>query len=65
MVGAEGIIWKFVTLDCWKMYLPKPELLKMSLKNSSTTTDIFVKSHDVVLQLHENRKQTLLPYNGL
>ena len=30
---------------------------KMSPKNSSTTTDIFDKSHDV-LKLHESQKQT-------
>ena len=28
------------------------------LKSSSTTAELFDTSHDVVLKLHENRKQT-------
>ena len=56
MVSAEGENWKFVLLDCRKMHLRTPEQLKMSLKTSSTTTDNFDKSRDVVLQLHGNRK---------
>ena len=34
-----------------------PEKLKMSLKNLSTMTNIFDKSHDVVLKFHEDQKQ--------
>ena len=34
----RGRIWKFVTLDCRKMHFQTPEQLKMSFKNSSTTT---------------------------
>ena len=55
MVGAEGKNWKIVTLDYQKQ---TSEELKMSLKDSSTITDILDISHDVVLKLHENRKQT-------
>ena len=50
--------WKFVSLYCRKMHLRAPEQLKMSLKSSSTTTEIFDKSQDVELKLHKNRKQT-------
>ena len=50
-------MWKSVTLDYGKMHLRAPEQLKMSPKNSSTTTDTFEKSHDV-LKLHESQKQT-------
>ena len=38
------------------MHLQAPEQLKISLKNSSTKTDIFDKSNDVVLILHKNGK---------
>ena len=34
-----------------------PEKLKMSLKNLSTMTNIFDKSHDKVLKFHEDQKQ--------
>ena len=34
----------FVTLDCPKMHLRAPEQLKLSLKNSTATSDIFDKS---------------------
>ena len=44
-------LWKFDTLDA-------PKQLKVSVKSSSTTTDILNKSHDVILKLHKNRKQT-------
>ena len=40
------------------MHLQALEHVKMPLKNLSTTTDIFGKSHDVVLKLHKNQKQT-------
>ena len=36
------------------MHLEGLKQLKMSLKNLSTTTEIFYKSHDVVLKFHEN-----------
>ena len=50
-------IWKFVTQDCWRMHLRAPKQLKISLKKSSTTTDIFDKSHDVVLKLTRPHSQ--------
>ena len=58
LVAPRGKIWKFVTPDCRKMHFGALEQLKMTLKNSSKTTDIFDKSRDVVLKLHKNRKQT-------
>ena len=59
MVGNEGKkAYRFVTVDCRKMHLRAPEHLKMSLKKLSLTADIFGKSHDVVLKLHQNWKQT-------
>ena len=59
MVGNEGKkAYRFVTVDCRKMHLRAPEQLKMSLKIFLTTTDIFGDSHDVVLKLHKNRKQS-------
>ena len=30
----RGKIWKFVILDCWKIYLQAPEQLRMSLGNN-------------------------------
>ena len=56
--APSGKIWKFVTRDFWKMHLLTQEQLKMFLKKLSTMTDIFDKSHDVMLKLHKNRKQT-------
>ena len=56
-MGGEGKIWKFVTLDYCKMHLRAPEQLKMSLKNLSITTEIFDKSHELVLKLRENWKE--------
>ena len=55
MVGA-----KEKNLEICLSRLPENAFVKMqmSLKNSSTTTDILDKSHDVVLKLHENCKQT-------
>ena len=40
------------------MHMRAPEQLKMFLKISPTTADILDKSHDVMLKLHKNRKQT-------
>ena len=40
------------------MHLRAPEHVKMSLKNLSTTADIFGKSQDVVLKFHKNGEQT-------
>ena len=40
------------------MHFGAPEQLKSSLKNSSATTEIFDKSQNMELKLHENRKQT-------
>ena len=34
------------------------EQLKLVLKNLATSTKFFDKSHDVVLKLNQNRKQT-------
>ena len=42
------------------MHLQASEQLKMYLKKSSTTTNIFDKSHDVMLKLNKNWKETYL-----
>ena len=52
MMGAEGIKLSL------EMHLRAQEQLKMSLKNVSAMKNIFERSHDVVLKLHENRNQT-------
>ena len=57
MVGAKGANFGYSSL-CRKMHMRAPEQLKMFLKNSPTTADILDKSHDVMLKLHKNRKQT-------
>ena len=40
------------------MHLQSPEQQEMSLKSSSTMKEIFDKSQDMELKLHENQKQT-------
>ena len=45
---------EFVTLDCQRMPMRTPEQLKIFLKNSSTIAGILDKSHDVVVELHQN-----------
>ena len=40
------------------MPLWAPEQLKITLKNLSITSENFDKSHDLVLKLHKNWKQT-------
>ena len=58
MVGVEGGNLEICQPRLLENTYAKTEQLKMSLKNLTTTTKIFDKSHDVVLKLHENRKQT-------
>ena len=50
MVDADGGNLEICSLNYRKMRLRAPAQLKMSLKNLSTTTGIFDKSHDVVLK---------------
>ena len=60
---SDLLNWKFVTLECREMHLRAPEQLKMSFKNSSTTTESFDKLHDAVLKLQENwGKKTYFPW---
>ena len=40
-------------VNCRKMHLQPPKQLKISLKISSATADIFHKSDDVVLKLQD------------
>ena len=65
MVDSEGIKLKIFTLESLKMHLRAQKQLKMSFKNVSPMTDIFEKSHDVVLKLHENRNQTYFSWSFL
>ena len=63
MAINRGAIWKFVTLDCRKMHLRATEQLKIPFKDSLTMNEIFDKSNDMVLKLHENRRQTQFPWS--
>ena len=57
LVGAEEKNLEFVTQVCQRMHLQAEKQLKISLKNLPTTTDIFDKSHDVVLKLTQPHSQ--------
>ena len=56
MVGPEEIDFEISHSRLPENAFPSTRTAKMFLKNSSTKTDVFCKSHDVVLKWHKNRK---------